>query len=755
MGYYRINKGIAVITDSDSGSFIVDETGRRKVTSPLVSALLGLMEKETGDERRLVEILIDRFPLVEIYYTIIQLEKQGIVVSDAVKWGSPADLFRAKVSSPEGLGYPQVGSSSLTVRVFAIGGVNESDVVLFSALGCSDVIKVKRINDWSEIDPQAIYVVVTSDYLEPELKIFGHFAHERCLRWLPVKPNGVVPWVGPLFIPGETGCVECFLDRVRGHRRLELQRMGEKGGSQSLRLSVGQTVHSFETVAGLLAVELEKLATGGKTVLAGGLVALDFRNFDIARHPLRKRPQCPICGTIIRGTQGAEAMSNKPLLLNSQVKADYRDGGQRICLAVDTLEKYSDIISPITGIVGRLTPVKEIPDCFGAVVRSNWIVRGEGSVSLVSENGRLSVTGLSTGKGRSMLQARASALGEAIERYSSQHEGYEPHIRDSFTALGDVAIHPYDLMGFSEKQYRDREVWQSKGATAYVPEPYDSMRPIDWTPAWSLTHNKWKLVPSAFVYYSYPQEGGGDICRGCSNGVAAGNCLEEAIMQGFYELVERDATAMWWYHRLHKPAVDWRGFDSSFTAAVDATMKEIKMDVEVLDLTNDLGIPVFSVNLFDGAKKGRLRSIGLGCHFDPRIALERAVAELGQCWGLLEWSKGSLSFPGSTNGRDLYLRADPRQTPKRLSDFTKKEHTDFLNDIEEAILLLGDRELEMLVVDLTRPDIGFPVVRVIVPGMVHFWPRFGCRRLFDVPKSEGWIGDDVGEDDLNPIPFFL
>jgi hypothetical protein len=42
---------------------------------------------------------------------------------------------------------------------------------------------------------------------------------------------------------------------------------------------------------------------------------------------------------------------------------------------------------------------------------------------------------------------------------------------------------------------------------------------------------------------------------GCSNGNAAGNTLEEAILQGFFELVERDAMALWWYNRLRKPGV--------------------------------------------------------------------------------------------------------------------------------------------------------------------------------------------------------
>ena len=39
----------------------------------------------------------------------------------------------------------------------------------------------------------------------------------------------------------------------------------------------------------------------------------------------------------------------------------------------------------------------------------------------------------------------------------------------------------------------------------------------------------------------------------------------------------------------------------------------------------------------------------------------------------------------------------------------------------------------MLVLNQTRPDIGLPVVKVIIPGLRHFWSRFGAGRLYDVP----------------------
>jgi ribosomal protein S12 methylthiotransferase accessory factor YcaO len=63
--------------------------------------------------------------------------------------------------------------------------------------------------------------------------------------------------------------------------------------------------------------------------------------------------------------------------------------------------------------------------------------------------------------------------------------------------------------------------------------------------------------------------------------------------------------------------------------------------------------------------------------------------------------------------------------------------------------------MEMLVLDQTRPEVGMPVVKVIVPGLRHFWARFAPGRLYEVPVQMGWLGRALSEDELNPIPVFF
>ena len=63
--------------------------------------------------------------------------------------------------------------------------------------------------------------------------------------------------------------------------------------------------------------------------------------------------------------------------------------------------------------------------------------------------------------------------------------------------------------------------------------------------------------------------------------------------------------------------------------------------------------------------------------------------------------------------------------------------------------------METLVLDQTRPDIGLSVVRVVVPGLRHFWRRLAPGRLYDVPQELGWLDTPAPEDALNPVSMFF
>jgi hypothetical protein len=77
------------------------------------------------------------------------------------------------------------------------------------------------------------------------------------------------------------------------------------------------------------------------------------------------------------------------------------------------------------------------------------------------------------------------------------------------------------------------------------------------------------------------------------------------------------------------------------------------------------------------------------------------------------------------------------------------------DDVQTCVEIARRADLETLVLDQTRPDVGMRVCRVIVPGLRHFWRRLGPGRLYDVPVQLGWLDKPLPEDELNPFSLFF
>jgi ribosomal protein S12 methylthiotransferase accessory factor len=375
---------------------------------------------------------------------------------------------------------------------------------------------------------------------------------------------------------------------------------------------------------------------------------------------------------------------------------------------------------------------------------------------------------MNAGKGTSDVQARASALGEGLERYSGVFRGDEPRRRARLANLDGAGIPLNDCLLFSERQYSERESRNTGGSRfSFIPVPFDPEAEIEWSPVWSLTRQEVRYLPTAFCYYDYPLPDEQAFCLACSNGCAAGNTLEEAILQGFLELVERDGVALWWYNRVRRPAVDLDSFGEPYLDRLRAFLQNHGRELWVIDLTTDLGIPVFASisRRTDGPSEQIMP--GFGAHLDPKVALLRAVTEMNQMLsspllGLPE--KGAEKEPVDPETAHWLKTATiadhpylvPADGPQRsAASYPQTWSDDVADDIRACQALVERAGMEMLVLDQTRPEVGLPVAKVIVPGLRHFWPRLAPGRLYDVPVRLGWLNQPLAEDELNPIAMFL
>ena len=271
-----------------------------------------------------------------------------------------------------------------------------------------------------------------------------------------------------------------------------------------------------------------------------------------------------------------------------------------------------------------------------------------------------------------------------------------------------------------------------------IPYLFDEDRKIDWTPVWSLTHQEFRYLPTAYCYFGYPKPPKPD-CWADSNGCAAGNTIEEAILQGFMELVERDCVALWWYNRLKRPEVDLDSFEEPYFQDLKHYYQTLNRDLWVLDITSDFNIPAFAAISRRIDQEVEDIIYGFGAHFDPKVAIGRALTEVNQNLTNVGTANadGSTRYPLYSDPAVLdwwktvtlenqsYLTPESTLTPKAHSDYPQVWSNDLLDDVRTCQQLVEAKGMKMLVLDQTRPDIGLKVVKVIVPGMRHFWRRLG------------------------------
>lgn len=698
--------GLGVACIDERTVLLHSELRRLVLRGAEVAAVAALIDGQRS-AAQIARQLAPRLSGLEVDYVLQTLQRAGHL--DAVAPEAPAPVISlGTIGLPAGPVALALEAAGL--RLSASEGGNAT--AAFEVLACADLLDSR-----------------VADHLSA-----ARAAHRSVLL---ARPAGAQPTIGPWLDHTPGPCVDCLLHAVAWNRpaqRFVQQRLG-----RPFTTPVSTDAATTATSAAWLAQAARQAAAGDRSLRAA-MLAFDPRTLQATRHAVRQRPQCPRCGN-------ARWMSDqgfRPPALQARTASERTDGGHRTRHPEDTLQALRPLISPVTGAVqylhpmpGRHSPQRQVYVSGYPLCPQTW----------PADNG---FDKICAGKGRTAAQAQASALCEAIERASSVWQGDEATLHATRRERGDEAISFDALQNFSAEQFaqRDRINAATQDRRRQVPLPFDDDARIAWTPAWPLGGGPRRLVPLAYCFAETPLGHGGAYGLYNPNGTAAGNVIEEAVLQGLLELVERDATAIWWYQRIRRPALDLERIDDPFVQALRADYRATGWQVQVLDLTHDLRIPVYAA-VAHHAESDR-HAIGFGCHLQGPIALSRALTELNQ---LLDhradapppWDRQLLPQADFLKPQGLARHALP----------SLSNGADLREDITLCCQQLTRAGLSPLVVNKTRPDLGLSVVQVIVPGLRHFWPRFGPGRLYDVPVAQGWQASAADEASLNPAPLFL
>ena len=548
-------------------------------------------------------------------------------------------------------------------------------------------------------DDGDVVLVTTDDYLHPDLP---EIARHEDRPWLLARPVGRVILLGPLFTPESVPCWFCLAHWLKMRRWVQGGTTGWDDDDVPPQPGIAALAGTTAFAAGWIATAITALSAQRELPYwTDTIQSFDLVSFRFDEHRVRQAPRCSRC------TGQRSPVATHP-----------RDWLDRLIGIADDL---------------RVTADCEL-GAYHAQCRYYYPLPRPRARMLMAP-------GIAYGRGSTRDHAVSGCTAEAIERYSSAWQGDEDVRRGTLASVG--GIDPAALLHFSTAQYRDRlGVEQRYGAdhSGWVPYPFDPAAETDWVKAESLTSSEAVWIPAAFCYMGYPVDGEHRFCVGNTNGVAAGESLREALSSALLEIVERDAIAIWWHNRIRRPALNVRILDSPDLARVCDTAATLGISIALLDVTTDVRIPVCAAVATNEA--GELLAMGSAAHPNPTIAATRAASELSQMWF---WGNQDDSPRTRQWFRNMSRASDPYLEPAGTTDLPASAMT--FDDCLEAIAAVG---LSAYWVDLTRPEIGVPVVRVVIPEMRHCWNRLAPGRLYDVPVRLGWQRDHTPEEQMNP-----
>lgn len=319
--------------------------------------------------------------------------------------------------------------------------------------------------------------------------------------------------------------------------------------------------------------------------------------------------------------------------------------------------------------------------------------------------------GSDAGKGNDLTAAKVSAGMEGIERWRAETGDFE-----SFRTSYDGARTQFAVIPEARLPFTRSGVLSSRWA-------------YRWTLGWDLMNQTEVAVPTLRVELPSQQKIFSDLgwVVWDSSGLASGNTLWEAVHSGLLECVERDAiTCNKWAIQnagYSPPLLDLETVNDPAPLEILEKFRKAGVEARVADCTIDTGIPAYWAIIVDRAQPGIGVFGGHGAHTDPGVALCRALAEAAQSRLIfiagsrddifkrdllrLKRNDDSLahafeSFPDRVNFQDARRLATPT----------------FDGDVANMVDRLWTAGIEQVIVcDLSFPDLPVAVVRVVVPGL--------------------------------------
>jgi ribosomal protein S12 methylthiotransferase accessory factor len=323
------------------------------------------------------------------------------------------------------------------------------------------------------------------------------------------------------------------------------------------------------------------------------------------------------------------------------------------------------------------------------------------------------------GKGLTLAAAKASAVMEAVETHHAETITL-PLRMASYEEFGEQAVKPTRLP------------FAPYGAT--LGSRIKSERFL-WIATQDLMAGEPRWVPFDLVSadFTHPVPSDGTLFQATTNGLASGNSWLEAVLHGLYEVVERDAVAIWRAAPSSVQdarAIDLATIDAQSCRHLIAQFQRAGMQLRVWDVSSDVRLPVFVALVQSSDDTDAVEpQLGTGCHISREVALSRALTEAAQARiTVISGARDDFvpaDYMSSRRSRQreiaaYWLQASARRPFASAPDPARSE--DLAEDLRTVLATLGAAGIDRACwVDLSQPEFDIPVVRVVVPGLEGPW----------------------------------
>ena len=380
----------------------------------------------------------------------------------------------------------------------------------------------------------------------------------------------------------------------------------------------------------------------------------------------------------------------------------YFKGTHRVIAPKKTIEINEDKLK-IAGIT-RIADITDL-DRIGLPIYT--------AIRPTAEDGAISIYG---GKGITKDHAKASAMMEGFERYSAEKQDGDEVIVANIKEISERGeyIDPVSLN--LPKDFKKENIEEMQ---------------LEWSIAKDIISDEEFYIPTNAIYHPYLHDNQvQSLFKSNTNGLASGNVLEEAILHGMLEVIERDAWSIFELTHKNYAQIDLDSIESETVNDILEKFESEGIKIKLMDFTADVKIPTIAASADDTVTKDAgLLTLGMGTHLDPEVAILRALTEVAQ------------SRATQINGaREDTVRADfareagyermkrinkfyfrDEEEKIKLTDIENKSTSSITKDIEIVKNELMDNDIDkILYVDLTRPELDVSVVRVIIPEMELF-----------------------------------